>query len=46
VSIVLPDEQVQSLRKFIRDYVRALDKEDMLCTNPMCVQGALNPKGS
>ena len=46
VSIVLPDEQVQSLRKFIRDYVRALQKEDMLCTNPMCVQGALNPKGS
>ena len=45
VSMVLPDEQVQSLRTFVRRYVRALQDEDMLCTNPMCLQGALDSKG-
>lgn len=42
LNLVLPDEQVESLRKFMRSYVRALKDHDLLCTNPMCVQGALN----
>lgn len=39
VSMVLPVEQVASLRTFIRNYVRMLHDEDVLCTNPLCVQG-------
>jgi hypothetical protein len=44
LNVVVPDEQVESLRTFVRSYHRALQDEGMLCTNPMCVQGALNPQ--
>lgn len=44
VNVVLPDEQLDSLRTFVRSYVRVLHDEGMLCTNPMCVQGPLNPQ--
>jgi len=42
VNIVLPDEQVTSLRNFTRSWGKILKEEDMLCTNPLCVQGVLN----
>ena len=44
MEVVLPDEQVVALRTFFRAFVRMLHDEDVLCTNPMCQQGALNPK--
>ena len=43
LTIVLPDEQVKSLRTFFRNWGRLLQDADMLCTNPMCTQGAPNP---
>jgi len=43
LKVALPDEQVKSLRTFVRNWGRMLHDEDMLCTNPMCTQGALNP---
>ena len=44
VKVVLPDEQVESLRTFVRNWFRILQDEDALCTNPLCKQGALNPQ--
>lgn len=43
-NFVLPDEQVAALRNFARSWGRILKEEGLLCTNPMCVQGSLNPK--
>jgi len=43
VEVDLPQEQVNSLRNFARSWFQILKEEDLLCTNPMCVQGALNP---
>jgi len=43
VEIDLPEQQVNSLRNFARSWYQILKEEDRLCTNPMCVQGALNP---
>ena len=37
-NLVLPAEQVNSLRNFFRSWGQVLEKEDMLCTNPQCVQ--------
>lgn len=44
VKIDLPPEQVNSLRNFARAWFQILKEEGLLCTNPMCVQGALNPQ--
>lgn len=43
-QIALLPEQVESLRNFARSWFQILREEDLLCTNPMCVQGALNPR--
>ncbi|MGH9872220.1 MAG: zinc finger Ran-binding domain-containing protein [Pyrinomonadaceae bacterium] len=43
VEIDLPPEQVNALRNFARSWYQILEEEGLLCTNPMCVQGALNP---
>ena len=43
-QLVLPPEQVESLRSFARNWYQILREEKLLCTNPMCVQGALNPR--
>lgn len=43
VEIDLPPEQVNALRNFARRWYQILEEEGLLCTNPMCVQGALNP---
>jgi len=42
-QLALPPDQVESLRNFARNWFQILREEDLLCTNPMCVQGALNP---
>ena len=42
VTVDLSDEQVESLRTFVRNWGRLLHDEGMLCTNPMCQQGDLN----
>jgi hypothetical protein len=44
VKVVLPDEQVESLRTFVRQWRRMLHDEGMLCTNPLCTQAPLNPQ--
>ena len=38
----LSDEQVESLRSFVRNWFQMLRDEDLFCTNPMCRQGAFN----
>lgn len=43
-QLALPPEQVESLRSFARSWYEILRDEDLLCTKPMCVQGALNPQ--
>ena len=39
VKVDLSDEQVESLRTFVRNWFRLLHEEDLLCTNPVCQQG-------